>query len=155
MSSFEVKERSIVLKSGMKGVKTLTMTASNDIEHKHWCYAVDIAVTRLRKESPPKVIYLVPIDHFFNSKLIHLLILQNLMKTVIPPPHFPVHSGILLYLNDSMKWKKTYVVMTEDSLFMHEHRRTGFGTPCRHTLTPNAMIFATTLKEHSFEVRFH
>jgi len=108
----------------MKGVETLTITASSDIEHKQWCYALDVAVTRLRNET----------------------------KTIVPPPHFPVHSGTLLYLDDSMKWKRTYVVMTEDCIFFHEHRRSGFGTPLRHLLTPNSMIFATTLNEHSFEV---
>jgi len=122
-----VKDESIEFKSGMKGVETLTITASSDIEHKQWCYALDVAVTRLRKET----------------------------KTIVPPPHFPVHSGTLFYLDDSMKWKRTYVVMTEDCIFFHEHRRSGFGTPLRHLLTPNAMIFATTLNEHSFEVSSH
>lgn len=124
-SSFVEKDGSIQFTSGMKGAETMTMTASSDIEHKHWCYALDVALARLRKET----------------------------TTIIPPPHFPVHSGTLLYLDDSMKWKKTYVVMTEDCIYFHEHRRNGFGTPVRHFLTPNAMIFATTLNEHSFEVR--
>ena len=54
-----------------------------------------------------------------------------------------------------MKWKKQYVVLTEDSIYMHGHRRVGFGTPLRHGLTPNSMIFSTTLKGHSFEVRLY
>ncbi len=104
------------------------MTASSDIECKHWCYALEVALARVRKETT---------------------------TIIVPPPHFPVHSGTLLYLDDSMRWKKTYVVMTEDCIFFHEHRRTGFGSPLRYVLTPNAMIFATTLNEHSFEVSSH
>lgn len=123
-SSFVVKVNSIEFRSGLKGVNNLTMTASSDIECKHWCYALEVALARVRKET----------------------------KTIVPPPHFPVHSGTLLYLDDSMKWKKTYVVMTEDCIFFHEHRRTGFGSPLRYVLTPNVMIFATTLNEHSFEL---
>jgi hypothetical protein len=34
-----------------------------------------------------------------------------------------------LLFYSSMKWKKKYVVLTEDSLFINEHRRIGFGTP--------------------------
>lgn len=48
-SSFDVKGDSIEFKSGAKGDETLTMTANNDIEHRHWCYALDIAIARMRK----------------------------------------------------------------------------------------------------------
>ena len=124
-SSFIVKDNIIEFQSGLKSVGILTMTASSDIEHKHWCYALEVALAQVRKET----------------------------KTIVPPPHFPVHSGSLLYMDDSMKWKKTYVVVTEDCVYFHEPRRNGFGSPLRYVLTPNAMIFATTLNEHSFEVR--
>ena len=86
----------------MKGDENLTITAINEVEHQHWCYALDIAVARLRKDAS---------------------------KTIVPPPHYPVHSGYLLCLDPGMKWRRKYVVLTEDSLFINEHRRVGFGTP--------------------------
>lgn len=124
-SSVLVKDNVIEIKSGLKGVETLILKVNSDIEHKHWCYALDVALARVRKE----------------------------MKIIVPPPHFPVHSGTLLYLDRHyMKWKSTYVVITEDCIFFHEHHRIGFGNPLRYLMTPNAMIFVTTLNEHSFEV---
>ena len=45
-----MRGRSIVLRSGTKGDDILTMSASNDFEHQHWCYALDIALARLRSE---------------------------------------------------------------------------------------------------------
>ncbi|KAL7543078.1 hypothetical protein ACHAXR_012395 [Thalassiosira sp. AJA248-18] len=125
-SSFDVKGDSIEFKSGTKGDETLLITANNDIEHQHWCYALDIAIARLKKGAS---------------------------KTIIPPPNLPVHSGALHCMDTtSMKWKKKYVVLTEDSLYMHGHRTVGFDTPQQYELTPNSMIFSTTLKEHSFEL---
>jgi hypothetical protein len=60
---------------------------------------------------------------------------------------------MLLSLDTStMKWTKKYIVMTDDSLYMHGHRRVGFDAPQKHNLTPNAIIFSTTLKAYSFEV---
>ena len=86
----------------VKGDDSLTITANNEVEFQHWCYALGMAVARLRKDAS---------------------------KSIIPPPHYPVHSGYLLFWDSSMKWKKKYVVLTEDSLFINEHRRIGFGTP--------------------------
>ena len=47
-SSFDIRNDSIEFKSGGKGDDTLTMTAINEYEHQHWCYALDIAIARLR-----------------------------------------------------------------------------------------------------------
>ena len=126
-STFDVRGESIEYKSNIKGDhdNTLTMTANNDIEHQHWLFALDSTISKLKSGSA---------------------------KTIVPPPHLPVHSGSLMCMDESMKWKRQYVVLTEDALYMHSHRRVGFGTPQRHALTPNSMIFATTIKEHSFEV---
>jgi len=100
-SSYEVKGETIEFKTGVKGDDSLTITTNNEVEFQHWCYALGKAVARLRKDAS---------------------------KSIIPPPHYPVHSGYLLFYS-SMKWKKKYVVLTEDSLFINEHRRIGFGTP--------------------------
>ncbi len=98
----------------MKGDETLTITAINEVEHQHWCYALDIAVARLRKDAS---------------------------KTIVPPPHYPVHSGYLLCLDPSMKWRRKYLVLTEDSLFINEHRRVGFGTPpLRYSLVGSSCL---------------
>lgn len=101
-SSYEVKGETIEFKTGVKGDDSLTITTHNEVEFQHWCYALGKAVARLRKDAS---------------------------KSIIPPPHYPVHSGYLLFWDSSMKWKKKYVVLTEDSLFINEHRRIGFGTP--------------------------
>ncbi len=67
----------------------------------------------------------------------------------------PVRSGSLLLLDPSnMKWAKKYLVLTEDCLYIHGHRRVGFHAPRKYILTPNVMIFSTTLKDHSFEIVF-
>mmetsp|Transcript_1056 Transcript_1056/g.2255 ORF Transcript_1056/g.2255 Transcript_1056/m.2255 type:complete len:246 (+) Transcript_1056:112-849(+) len=67
----------------------------------------------------------------------------------------PVHSGSLLSLDSSnLKWARKYLVLTEDCLYIHGHRRVGFHAPQKFILTPNVMIFSTTLKEHSFELVF-
>lgn len=100
-SSYEVKGETIEFKTGIKGDDSLTITTTNEVEFQHWCYALGKAVARLRKDTS---------------------------KSIIPPPHYPVHSGYLLFYS-SMKWKKKYVVLTEDSLFINEHRRIGFGAP--------------------------
>jgi hypothetical protein len=101
-SSFHARGESIEIKTGVKGDKNLMIMVYNEVEHKHWCYALDIAVARLKKDAT---------------------------KTIVPPPHYPIHSGYLLCMNTSMKWKRKYVVLTEDSLFINEDRRVGFGTP--------------------------
>ena len=46
-SSFDVKGDSIEF----KGDETFVIVAKNDIEHQHWCYALDLAINRLRKVS--------------------------------------------------------------------------------------------------------
>ena len=98
----------------MKGDENLTITAINEVEHQHWCYALDIAVARLRKDAS---------------------------QTIVPPPHYPVHSGYLLCLDPSMKWRRKYLVLTEDSLFINEHRRVGFGTPpLRYSLVGSSCL---------------
>lgn len=113
-SSFYVKGESIEFKTGVKGDENLTITAINEVEHQHWCYALVIAVARLRKDAS---------------------------KTIVPPPHYPVHSGYLLCLDPSMKWRRKYVVLTEDSLFINEHRRVGFGTPpLRYSLVSSSCL---------------
>jgi hypothetical protein len=122
-STYEVKGETIEFKTGVKGDDSLTITANNEVEFQHWCYALGMAVARLRKDAS---------------------------KSIIPPPHYPVHSGYLLFWDSSMKWKKKYVVLTEDSLFINEHRRIGFGTPpLRYSLVGsqpftffNVMLFA-------------
>ncbi|KAL7547585.1 hypothetical protein ACHAWF_010873 [Thalassiosira exigua] len=126
-SSFDVvREGSIEFKSGIRRDETLLMAAKNDIEHQHWCYALNATISRLQKGA---------------------------CKTIIPPPSLPMHSSTLLCMDaSSMKWKKKYCVLTEDSLYMHGHRRVGFDVPQKYELTPNCMIFSTTLKEHSFEL---
>ncbi|KAL3787826.1 hypothetical protein ACHAW5_003578 [Stephanodiscus triporus] len=125
-SSFDFKCESIEFKTGVKGANNLTIRANNEVEHQHWCYALDIAVSRLRKDA---------------------------IKTIVPPPDKPLFSGYLLCLDGWMKWRKKYVVLTEDSLYINEHRRVGFGTPpLRYSLVPNGMIFKTYLKAYSFEL---
>lgn len=52
-------------------------------------------------------------------------------KTVVPPPILPVHSSALFCLDASMKWRRKHVVLTEDGLYMHGHRREGFDRPTR------------------------
>ena len=122
-SSFKVKGDSIEFKSG--NGETLSIAAKNDIEHRQWCFALEMAITRLQKGA---------------SKVVH-------------PPTLPIHGGTLLCLDTaSNKWKRKYVVLTENSIYMHGHRRFGFDSPQNYKLTPNAMVFLTNLKEHSFEV---
>ena len=59
-SSIDVKGESIEFKSGVtKGGDTiLSITASNDIEHQHWIYALDLAIARLRKDASKVSIFL-------------------------------------------------------------------------------------------------
>ncbi|KAL3780733.1 hypothetical protein HJC23_001015 [Cyclotella cryptica] len=121
-TSFAVKGNTISIKSE----DSLTIVAKNDIEQKSFIYALEIIVSSLSS---------------FRSK-----VFAN-------PPPMPVHSGTLLSLDAStMKWTKKYLVLTDDSIYIQPHRKVGFDAPQRHKLTPNAMIFSTTLKPHSFEV---
>jgi hypothetical protein len=113
-SSIDVKGKSIEFKTGVKGDENLTITAINEVEHQHWCYALELAVARLKKDAS---------------------------KTIVPPPHYPVHSGYLLCLDPNMKWRRKYVVLTEDSLFINEQRRVGFGTPpLRYSLVSSPFL---------------
>lgn len=49
-----------------------------------------------------------------------------------------------------MQWRKVYITLTEDSLYVQAHRQVG--QVKRYLLTPNAMIFTTTFRAHSFEL---
>ena len=49
-SSFDVKGGSIEFKTSKRD-EALSMTAKNDIEHQHWCYALGLAISRLKKEA--------------------------------------------------------------------------------------------------------
>lgn len=51
-----------------------------------------------------------------------------------------------------MKWTKKYLVVTDDCIYIHGHRRVGFDAARELKFTPNAMLFSTTLKPYSFEV---
>lgn len=51
-----------------------------------------------------------------------------------------------------MKWTKKYLVIADHSIYIHGHRRVGFDAARELKLTPNTMLFSTTLKSHSFEV---
>jgi hypothetical protein len=103
----------------VKGDKNLTIMVCNEVEHKHWCYALDITVAKMKKDAT---------------------------KTIVPPPHYPIHSGYLLCMNASMTWKRKYVVLTEDSLFINEDRRVGFVTPpLRFPLVSASCFFLTNL----------
>ena len=51
----------------------------------------------------------------------------------------------------TLKWENFYAVLTEDGLYLSGHGR-GVGTPLRFRLTPNSLVFVTTLKEQSFEL---
>lgn len=73
-SSFHVHGESIEFKSGAKCDEALMITPRNGIEHQHWCYALGVALTRLKKDAS---------------------------KTVVPPPHWPVLSGGLLCMVSS------------------------------------------------------
>ena len=65
----------------------------------------------------------------------------------------PLHSSTLMLLDlSTMKWRKKYLVITDDCLFINGHHRVGFNSPQKHKLTPNTVLFSTTLKEYSFEL---
>ena len=63
-SSIDIKGESIEFKSGISnkgGDTTLSITASNDIEHQHWIYALDLAIARLQKDASKVSMYCPPI----------------------------------------------------------------------------------------------
>lgn len=47
---------------------------------------------------------------------------------------------------------KKYLVLTGDRIYIHGHKRVGFNAAQELRLTPNTMIFSTTLKPYSFEI---
>jgi hypothetical protein len=51
-----------------------------------------------------------------------------------------------------MKWTKKYLVMSDERIYIHGHKRVGFDSPKELMITPNTMLYSTTLKTHSFEV---
>jgi len=100
--------------------------AKNDIEHKNFVHALKQIISALQSEGT---------------------------KMIVDPPQFPIHSGTLLSLDAStMQWTKKYLVLTDDSIFIHGRRRVGFDAARQHKITPNSTIFSTTLKPYSFEV---
>ena len=120
------------------------------------CYALDVAIARLKKGAS-KVLWLLCYLRVLCWSAPYSNSPFSIVppKTIVPPPTLPVHSGTLLCLDTSMKWKRKYVVLTEDGLYMHSHRRVGFKPPQKYNLTPNCMLFSTVLKEYSFEVSSH
>eukprot|EP01082_Thalassiosira_pseudonana_P001348 g677.t1 g677 contig10:517565-518341(+) len=55
-SSFKARSDAIIFNSGIKGSEKLTMISSNDIEHQHWCYALEVAIASLRSDMSKVII---------------------------------------------------------------------------------------------------
>lgn len=88
-----------------------------------------------------------------NISFSYLYLPSPIPQMIIDPPQFPIHSGTLLSLDAfSMQWTRKYLVLTDDSIFIHGRRRVGFDAAQQHKITPNSIIFSTTLKPYSFEV---
>ena len=101
----------------------LRLFAKTSIEHRYWVYALN------QKQSG----YLLP--------------------KPVTPPLTPLHTGSLEALDPStMSWSTQYVVVTDNFIYTHDHRKPG--TPKMYALTPNSMVCETNLADglYSFEL---
>ncbi len=95
--------------------RRLRLFAKTSIEHRYWVYALN------------------------QKQRGHLL-----PKPVVTPPLTPLHTGRLESLDPStMLWTTQYVVLTDNFIYTHDHRKPG--TPKMHALTPNSLVCETNL----------
>ena len=106
------------------GSTRLIMTARTNIEHQHWVYALN------RKQKG-----------------------YSLPESITTPPLAPLHTGSLELLDlSTMQWSTQYIVLTDNCIYTHDHRKAG--TPKKFALTPNSMLYETNLvaNRYSFEL---
>ena len=110
-SSIDVKGESIEFKSGVtKGGDTiLSITASNDIEHQHWIYALDLAIARLRKDASKVSIISHPFQIVIDLSWSHLSP-YRLLSPLRTFPFIVVHCFVWIQAwngrNNTLSWPK-------------------------------------------------